>query len=316
MERSPLRTLTLALLFLAPALTLLAVFKLWPILLAFKTSFYAWGIAGPRGFVGLANYRLLLQDPFFWKAVWNTFLYTFLAVPLSLFTALAVAMALNRGLRGLGFYRTVYFLPVITSIVAVSVVWKWLYHPDRGLFNYLLSFLPGSPHPRWLEEHRGVLELLTGFDLPWFLEGPSLALFSLVLMSVWKSLGYNVVIFLAGLKNIPDVYYDAAKVDGAGRWHTFWNVTWPLLSPTTFYVLMMTTIVSFQVFAPVWTMTGPPPGGPLGTTNVVIYYLYQKGVEEYQVGYASAIAFLFFIFMIGITLFQKLYLEKKVYYEV
>ncbi len=314
--RNTFRSLTLALLFLTPAMVLLAVFKLWPIFLAFKTSFYAWGIAGPRGFVGLANYRLLLQDPFFWKAVWNTFLYTFMAVPLSLFTALAVALALNRGLRGLGLYRTVYFLPVITSIVAVSVVWKWLYHPDRGLFNYLLSFLPGSPHLRWLEEPRGILELLTGLDLPGFIEGPSLALFALVLMSVWKSLGYNVVIFLAGLKNIPEVYYDAARVDGAGRWHTFWNVTWPLLSPTTFYVLMMTTIVSFQVFAPVWTMTGPPPGGPLGTTNVVIYYLYQKGVEEYQVGYASAIAFLFFLFMIGITLFQKLYLEKKVYYEV
>jgi len=311
-----LRNLALALLFLAPALILLLVFKVWPILLAFQTSFYAWGIAGPWGFVGLANYRLLLQDPFFWKAVWNTFLYTFMTVPLSLFTALAVALALNQGLRGLGLYRTIYFLPVITSIVAVSVVWKWLYHPDRGLFNYILSFLPGSPRLLWLEEHRGILELLTGLDLPWLLEGPSLALFSLVLMSVWKSLGYNVVIFLAGLKNIPEVYYDAARVDGAGRWHTFWNVTWPLLSPTTFYVLMMTTIVSFQVFAPVWTMTGPPPGGPLGTTNVVIYYLYQKGVEEYQVGYASAIAFLFFVFMISITLFQKLYLEKKVYYEV
>lgn len=309
------RELWKGLLFILPAFLLLLVFKLYPIWLAFRLSFHDWGIAGERGFVGLWNYRMLLRDPFFWQAVWNTLMYTLFAVPLNLFLSLGIAMLLNRGLKALGLYRTMYFLPVITSIVAISVVWKWLYDPQRGLFNYLLSLLHLSGL-NWLDEPRGIFELLFHRDLPLLLKGPSLALFSLVLMSVWKSLGYNVVIFLAGLKNLPRVYYDAAKVDGAGPWHRFWNVTWPLLSPTTFYVLMMTTIISFQVFAPVWTMTGPPPGGPLGTTNVVIYYLYQKGVEEYQVGYASAIAFVFFAFILLLTLFQKLYLERKVYYEV
>jgi len=169
---------------------------------------------------------------------------------------------------------------------------------------------------KWLEEPRGIFELLTGHSLPMLLKGPSLALFSLVLLSVWKSLGYNIVIFLAGLKNIPNVYYEAAKIDGAGPISTLFNVTLPLLSPTTFYVAIMTTITSFQVFAPVWLMTGPPPGGPLGTTSVIVYYLFQKGYEEYQVGYGSAIAFVFFILILTITVIQKTVLEKRVYYEV
>ncbi len=303
------------LILLAPAFLILFVFKVLPIIFAFRLSFYDWGIAGIKGFVGLKNYYYLMKDPFFWQSVINTIYYTIFAVPLNITISLFIAYLLNRGIKALGLLRTIYFLPVITSIVAVSVVWKWLYDPNRGLFNYFLTLV--GLHPlKWLEEPRGIFEMILGTNLPYILKGPSLALFSLVLMSVWKSLGYNVVIFLAGLKNIPDVYYEAAKIDGAGMWQTFRNVTIPLLSPTTFYVMIMSTIISFQVFAPVWTMTGPPPGGPLGTTSVIVYYLYQKGFEEYQVGYGSAIAFVFFLMILAITLFQKLYLEKKVYYEV
>jgi len=158
--------------------------------------------------------------------------------------------------------------------------------------------------------------MITGRDLPFFLEGPSLALFALVILSVWKSLGYNIVIFIAGLKNISETYYEAARIDGAGRWQIIKDVMLPLLSPTTFYVLIMTTISSFQVFAPVWMMTGPPTGGPLGKTSVVIYYLYRKGYEEYQVGYGSAIAFVFFVIILIITIYQRKVSEKRVYYEV
>jgi len=286
-----------------------------PILYAFRLGFYEWGIAGEGKFVGLENYRALFEDPFFWQSLLNTFYYVISSVPLSVIFSLFFALLLNRGTKGLGVFRTTYFLPVVTSVVAVSVVWKWLYDPSRGLFNYLLTRLGFSPL-KWLEEPRGILELLIGKDLPLLLEGPSLALFSITLMSVWKSLGYNVVIFLAGLKNISKEHYEAAKIDGAGRFAIFRNVTLPLLSPTTFYVTIMTTIVSFQVFAPVWTMTGPPPGGPLGKTTVIVYYLYQKGFEEYQVGYGSAIAFIFFLIVLSVTLIQKLYLEKRVYYEV
>ncbi len=302
-------------LLLLPALVILGTFKFYPILSAFRLSFYDWGISGEKGFVGLENFRALFQDPFFWQSLLNTLWYTVFTVPLSIAFSLFVAALLNRGIKALGLYRTIYFLPVVTSIVAVSVVWKWLYDPQRGLFNYLLMLL--HLHPlQWLEEPRGVFELLLGRSLPTALKGPSLALFSISLMSVWKSMGYNIVIFLAGLKNIPQVYYEAARIDGAGPWQTFRNVTVPLLSPTTFYVTIMTTIVSLQVFAPIWTMTGPPPGGPLGTTSVVIYYLYQKGFEEYQVGYGSAIAFVFFLIILAITVLQKTVLEKRVYYEV
>jgi multiple sugar transport system permease protein len=226
-----------------------------------------------------------------------------------------VASLLNRGIKALGLFRTVYFLPVVTSIVAVSVVWRWLYDPQRGLFNYIVGLLGFAPL-QWLEEPRGLFELISTADLPLVLEGPSLALLSLVFLSVWKSMGYNIVIFLAGLKNIPDVYYEAARVDGAKRWSIVRHVTIPLLSPTIFFVTLMTTITSFQVFGPVWMMTGPPPGGPLGKTSVIVYYLFQKGFEEYQVGYGSAIAFFFFLIILGITLFQRYVLEKRVYYEV
>lgn len=304
-----------AIILIAPALLILAMFRFYPILSAFRLSFYDWGISGEKGFVGLANFRALFEDPFFWQSLVNTFWYAIVSVPMSIIVSLIVASLLNRGIKALGLYRTIYFLPVVTSIVAVSVVWKWLYDPQRGLFNYIMMLLHLKPL-MWLEEPRGIFEMITGRQLPMVLKGPSLALFSIAIMSVWKSMGYNIVIFLAGLKNIPDVYYESAKIDGAGPISTFRNVTIPLLSPTTFFVTIMTTIISLQVFAPIWTMTGPPPGGPLGSTNVVIYYLYQKGFEEYQVGYGSAIAFIFFLIILTITIFQKAYLEKRVYYEV
>uniref|UniRef100_A0A7C2P076 Sugar ABC transporter permease n=1 Tax=candidate division WOR-3 bacterium TaxID=2052148 RepID=A0A7C2P076_UNCW3 len=303
------------LLFLLPALTILFIFKVLPILFAFNISFHEWGIAGDKGFVGLQNYKFLLQDRYFWQALWNTFLYTLFSVPLSITMALLIAYLLNQNIKGVGLFRTVFFLPVITSLVAVSVVWKWLYNPQRGLFNSILSLLR-LPTLKWLEEPRGIFELLTGKDLPYLLEGPSLALFSLVILSVWKSLGYNIVIFIAGLKNISETYYEAAKIDGASRWQIIRHIMLPLLSPTTFYVFIMTTISSFQVFAPVWMMTGPPTGGPLGKTSVVVYYLFRKGYEEYQVGYGSAIAFVFFVIILAITIIQRKLSEKRVYYEV
>lgn len=301
--------------FLLPAFVVLLIFKVFPIIYAFRLSFYDWGIAGEKGFLGFGNYIMLLHDPFFWQSLINTLYYVVFAVPLSIVFSLIIASLLNRGIKAVGVFRTIYFLPVVTSIVAVSVVWKWLYDPNRGVFNYFLTLLH-LPGLNWLDEPRGIFEMIFGAHLPYVLRGPSLALLSIVLMTVWKSMGYNIIIFLAGLKNIPEELYEAAKIDGAGSLKIFKNVTLPLLSPTTFYVTIMTTIISFQVFAPVWTMTGPPPGGPLGTTSVIVYYLYQRGFEEYQVGYGSAIAFVLFLIILLITVFQKVYLEKRVYYEV
>ncbi|MGB9741723.1 MAG: carbohydrate ABC transporter permease [candidate division WOR-3 bacterium] len=305
-----------ALLFLLPALIILLVFRLIPIVLSIRMSLYDWGMAGPRAFVGLSNYLEVLRDPMFYKSLLNTGWYILFEVPATLFLSLFIALLLNQQIRGLGIYRTIYYLPVVTSIVAVSVVWKWILHPDRGVFNYLLS-LAGITGIRWLQDPRGLFQLLLGArgeTLPYALRGPSIALLSLVLMGIWKALGYNIVIFLAGLQNIPKTYYEAAKIDGASRFKTFWKITWPLLSPTTYYVLIMSSIAAFETFAQVWIMTGPPPGGPLSTTRVVMYYFYENAFELWRLGYGASIAFIAFLIILGLTIIQRLVLEKRVHY--
>ena len=301
-----------ALLFLLPVIAVMLIFRFIPILYAFVISFYKWGITGPSKFIWFSNYIKIMHDAVFWHALGNTFYYSLFSVPLNFIIALFIAILLNQKVKALGVFRTIYFLPVVTSIIAVSIVFKWIYHPRMGLLNFALNFLH-LPTQVWLEEPRGIFQMMTGGHFP--IKGPSLALMSLVFMSVWKGLGYNVVIFLAGLQNIPDYYYDAARIDGANRWQLFWNVTFPLLSPVSFYVLLMSTIISFQVFAPVWMMTGPPPGGPLGTTNVVVYYLYENAFTYIRYGYASALAFVLFMIILTMTLVQRNVTEKKVYYE-
>ena len=238
------------------------------------------------------------------------------AVPLELFIALFVAVLLNQKIRALGVYRTIYYLPVVTSIVAVSIVWKWILHPDRGLLNYMLSWI-GADGLRWLQDPRGLFQLILGDhsnSLPYILRGPSIAMCSLIIMGVWKGLGYNIVIFLAGLQNIPKTYYEAARIDGAGRFRIFRSITWPLISPTTYYVLIMSSIVAFETFAQVWIMTGPPAGGPLSTTKVVMYYFYENSFELWRLGYGASIAFYAFIILLLLTLFQRFVLERRVHY--
>lgn len=305
-----------ALFFLLPAVVILIGFRFIPILLAVRMSLYDWGMAGPRQFLGLGNYLAVLKDPLFYKSLLNTGWYVFFEVPITLFLSLFIAILLNQRIKGLGIYRTIYYLPVVTSIVAISVIWKWLSNPDRGVLNYLLS-LSGITGIRWLQDPRGVFQLLLGprgENLPYFLRGPSVALFSLVLMGIWRALGYNTVIFLAGLQNIPKTYYEAAKIDGASRTQTFLKITWPLLSPTTYYVLIMSSIFAFETFTQVWIMTGPPPGGPLGTTKVVMYYFYENAFELWRLGYGSAIAFIAFVIILCLTILQRVFLEKRVHY--
>jgi multiple sugar transport system permease protein len=170
----------------------------------------------------------------------------------------------------------------------------------------------------WLREPRGIFEMILsplGIRLPGLLGGPSLALVALMIVSVWKSIGYNTVLFLAGLENIPNEYYEAARLDGAGAWGSFRHVTWPLLSPTTYYVLIMSTIVSFQTFALVYVMTPPPGGGPLGTTNLLVFYLYQKAFDRFDIGYASALSVFLFVVLLGLTIIQRQLAGRRVVYE-
>ncbi|MCK4504985.1 MAG: sugar ABC transporter permease, partial [Candidatus Aegiribacteria sp.] len=283
--------------YILPALIVVLVFRTLPILSSFTASFTDYDIGGFHGFVGFDNYARMLSDARFWQSVINTLYFVIGVVPAGIIIPLFLAILLRGKLAGKSFYRTVYFLPVVTSAVAISVVWAWLYNPEAGPINQIITLFGGEPL-MWLREPRGIFEMLLsplGIHPRGILAGPSLALVSLMMVSVWKSTGYNTVLFLAGLENIPGTYYEAAKLDGAGTWGTFRNITWPLLSPTTYYVLIMSTIISFKTFALVYVMTPPPGGGPLGTTNVMVFYLFQKAFDRFDIGYASAISVFLFL---------------------
>ena len=303
-------------LYILPALVIIFVFRLVPILLSFVVSFFDWSIVGVGKFIGLSNYAKLIYDAEFWQSLLNTFYLVIFVVPISLILSLLFATLLNNIKKMKSFFRSIYFIPTVTSMVAISIVWKLIFNQQTGLANFFLAKIGIDPLG-WLAESRGVFLLLLqnfGIEIPHYLGGPSLALFSIIIVTIWKGLGYNTIIYLAGLQNIPNVYYEAADIDGAGKIKQFFKITWPLVSPTTFYVLMMTTIITFQVFSQIYLMTGPPVGGPLGTTKVIVYYLYDKGFgESNDLSYASAIALVLFAIILTLTLFQKR-LEKKVHY--
>lgn len=278
------------LLCLSPTLIIVAVFTLFPVLFSFYLSFHRWSILKPeKPFVGLDNYTRMLSAAEFWQALQNTVVYTVGVVGLETPLALLLALALSRKLRGLTFYRTAYFMPAVTSTIAIAVVWTWLYNPQYGLFNDFLRLL-GLPEPGWLVD-------------------PVWALPAIIIMSIWKNVGYHMVIFVAGLQAIPDVYYEAASIDGANAWRRFWHITWPLLMPTTGFVLITNVIFSFQVFGPVYVMTR---GGPMRSTTVIVYYLYQRAFEFREMGYASAVAWVLFLIILILTVIQFRYTRKGV----
>jgi len=278
-------------LFLLPALGGILVFILGPVVAAIALSFTKWDLLTPAKFIGLSNYQELIQDPMFRKVMLNTLIFTGASAPLSLILSLGLALALNQKIKGIVVFRTIYFLPVVSSMVAVSLVWRWLYNPNYGLLNYFLNLLH-LPSVNWL------------FSTTW-------AMPAVILMSVWKGLGYNMVIFLAGLQGIPQMYYESAKIDGAGKFQAFKNITLPLLSPTTFFVLVISIISSFQVFDQIFVMTS---GGPAHATEVIIYYIYHNAFQIFRMGYASALAFCLFIIIFALTLLQIRLSKRWVFY--
>ncbi|MBN1155476.1 sugar ABC transporter permease [candidate division KSB1 bacterium] len=270
-------------LFLSPALAALLIFFFLPVAAAVLISFtdfdiYSLGNLDRARFVLFGNYVRLLQDPLFWKALLNTVYFVVVGGPLTIMVALFSAIALNsKMLKFRNWFRLAFFMPVVTTLVAVAVVWRYLYHPRFGIINYALSFFGVQPVD-WLGD-------------------PTWAMPSLILLAVWKNFGYHMMIFLAGLQAIPDQLYEAARIDGAGWWRQFMHVTLPQLAPTTFFVTIIIMIGYFQFFAEPYVMT---QGGPLNSTLSVVLYLYQQGFRWWQMGYASAIAFvLFFIVFIG-----------------
>jgi len=305
-----------ALLYLLPAAIIVLVFRLVPILAAFTFSFFDIKMGALVGFVGLGHYIKLFQDPTCWHSLGATIWFVLGTVPPAIFVSLFFALMLNRKIRALGLYRMVYFIPVVTSMVAVAVIWKWILEPEIGILNFMMEKV-GIARLGWLSESRGIFQMVAqgmGFSLPEWAGGPSLALISLALVNTWKGLGYNIVIFLAGLQNIPQQQYEAARIDGAGSWQLLRYVTWPMLSPTTFYVFIMSTIVSFQTFSLVYLMTSPP-GGPEDTTKVLVYYLFDKGfTPPASLGRASAVALVLFVIILTLTIVQRRVAEKRVHY--
>jgi multiple sugar transport system permease protein len=272
--------------FLAPSFVHLLVFSIGPIVFAFWLSFHEWNLIEPaRPFVGLANYRELAADHEFWRAVRNTAVFV-LFVPAGMIVGLALALVANRRVPGVRLMRTVFFLPYITSFVAISLVWRWMFQPDVGLFNNLLGRVGIGPWP-WLSS-------------------PATALPSLMLMSVWMYAGYMMVIFLAGLQNIPESLYESARIDGAGPWRRFIHITLPMLRPTLLFVLVTMVIFMFQVFTAVYVMT---EGGPLHATDVIVYHVYRSAWEYLRMGYASAMAWVLFAVVFIITLIQFRFLD-------
>lgn len=283
-----------AVLFLSPTLLIFGVFVIFPVFFSFYLSFHKWNMFGAeKEFVGLDNYLAAVQSPEFWMVTKNTIIYTLGTVPLNMLLALVVAYFLNKKIAGKRILRTAFFAPVVMSSVAAAVIWRWVYEPNFGLLNYVLSWF-GIPAVNWLND-------------------PTAAMFALIVMGVWKTFGVNMVLFSAGLQGIPEHYYEAAEIDGAGKWQRFWNITLPLLSPTTFFILVMSVIGSFQVFDTVYVLTS---GGPLGSTKVLVFYLYEHAFKFFDMGYASAIAYLLFAIVFTFTLLQTKYFKGSVHYTL
>jgi ABC-type sugar transport system permease subunit len=277
-----------AYLFVAPVILLFGAFRVVPALQTLAYSVYKVELLRGRfTFVGLDNFRALLADPAFGRALVNTLVYVVAIVPISAALGLGLAVLFNTQFRLRELFKAVYFAPMVTSTAAAAMVWWWLYNPQFGLFNVLLR-LVGLP------------------DQPWLMSSRT-ALTAIIIFSVWKTLGYNMIIYLAGLQAIPVQFYEAATIDGASALDRFWRISVPLLAPTTTFLLIYNGILAFQVFDQVFVLTG---GGPAGATNVVVLELYRQAFERYNMGYAAAEATVLFVLILGITALQYFYSRR------
>ena len=289
--------------FTAPALVVLFVFILFPAIWIFWLSLQKWDlIAANPDFIGLANYeRLFLRDTLFRQAVWQTLYFVGVTVPVSIALGLLMAVLLNAKLPGRDLLRSAVFAPYVMPVVATAIIWSFMFHPYAGVLNSVLHVF-GLPKLAWLDRPETVM--------------PSIMLFS-----IWQYSGYNTVIFLAGLANLPPELNEAALVDGANAWQRFWHVTWPLLSPTTYFVLLISTIGSFKVVQPILVFTGGvggatiSGGGPDKAAETIGYYLYTQAFGSFRAGYAGAISVVLFLIIMAITGMQMGVLRRRVFYR-
>lgn len=268
--------------FLLPSTVILSLFVFWPILNSFWLSFHQWSLLEAKHpWAGLSNYRMLVQDERFWNSVNNTIYFTLGSVPLGIVLALLLAILCVQPLRGMNGFKAIYFLPVISSFAVISIIWGFLMDPDIGLLSHYLSNM--------------------GFETVGWLRSTKWAMPAVILVAIWKNIGFNMVIFMAGLQAISVSLYEAAKIDGANALQRFWHITIPSLRHTTLFVVTISVIASFQVFDQVFVMTH---GGPLFHTETIVYYIYHNGFGLLDMGYASAIAWILFLFVFVLTLAQ------------
>ena len=275
-------------LFILPALLGTIVFIIIPIISSFGLSFAKWDLLNPIQYVGLENYKVVLTEPVFVKIIINTFVYAIATSIFGVIIPLILACIINTKIKGADFFKTAYFLPFVTPMIVIGIIWEWIFDPNIGCLNHFLHL-----HINWLYD--------TNFAMP-----------ALIIVSVWKLIGYNMILFLTGLSTINQELLEASKIDGANAYNTFKNITIPLLSPTIFFVTIITAITSFQVFDLIYVMT---QGGPLDSTNVLVYAIYKNAFEYFNVGKASALAYVLFAIIFILTLIQWKLKSRLVYLE-
>lgn len=274
--------------FVLPALLGTLIFIVIPVIFSFGLSFMDWDLINKAQFIGLRNYTDIFTDPLFGKILLNTFVYAISTSIFAVIIPLVLACILHSKIKGSEFFKTAYFLPFVTPMIVIAVIWQWIFDPNIGILNYVLRL-----HINWLYD-------------------PNFAMPAVIIVSVWKLIGYNMVIFLSGLSTLNESLFEAARIDGANHFDTFRFVTVPLLSPTIFFVVVITCISSFQVFDLIYMMT---QGGPLDSTNVLVYAVYKNAFEYFKIGHASAIAYVLFVIILALTLIQWNLRKKLVYTE-
>ena len=297
-KRSSQDTLT-AYIFLLPNILGFFLFTLGPVVASFAVSFFNWRLLEPPVFVGWENYQtMFIADPLFYKAVFNTLFFVATYVPLNIIISVGVAQWLSGKLKGVNFYRLLFFMPILTPAVAVGAVWKYIYQPDFGLIDSVLAKI-GMKGPFWLGD-------------------PNWALFSIVIMTLWFQMGWNMVIFIAAIKNIPAALFECAEIDGSGKIRQFFKITLPMISPAIFFGVVMTVISSFQVFDQIYVMAGfnANLGNPMNATRTISIHIFENGFRFIKMGYAAACSWALFLIIFIMTVIQFYAQKKWVYYDM
>lgn len=276
-------------LLVSPYLIFVVVFVAFPVLFCFYLTFNKWNIISPMKFIGIDNYSRLFHDRLFWKAIGNTLKFLLLHIPLQLIVSLFLAYLLNQKLRAAAFFRASFFMPVIVSGVVVTILWQQLLGFDNGLINRMLMSI-GMHKIGWLVN-------------------PDVAIYAIAIMATWKNVGLYVILFLVGLQTVPPQYYEAAKMEGASRWQQFYHITFPMINPTIFMVVILSTIGGFSLFIEPYIMTG---GGPLNTTLSAVLYIYKQAFQYYNMGYSATLGFFYALMIMTVVILQKKFIEKEV----